>query len=144
MVIMKKILILAFTVLTTNACLAFGEEIICKPLKHAQVSSITDLNYHKARKTLIKAGWQPLQTKSFNDAATEASEDPDLSSGNGALFWEKGYVEIFGCAGTGLAPCSFMFKDMYNNQLKVTTAGEENIKEKAYARVTGFNFVCTQ
>ena len=55
---------------------------------------------------------------------------------------KKNDVEVEGCAGSGLSPCAFLFKDIYNNRLRVTTAGEEYPKEKAYAQVTGFNFVC--
>jgi len=139
---MKNKLISALALLAFTSTIAIGAEESCKPVRHAKVPTITNFTYHKARKALLKAGWQPLQTKSFNDAAKKASEDPDLSSGNGAIFWEKGYVEVEGCAGSGLSPCAFLFKDIYNNQLRVTTAGEEYPKEKAYAQVTGFNFVC--
>lgn len=140
---MKNKLISALALLVFTSTITIAAEESCKPVKHAKVPTITKFSYHKARKALLKAGWQPLQTKSFNDAVIEASEDPDLSTGNGAIFWEKGYVEIEGCAGSGVAACTFLFKDIYSNQLRVTTAGEEYPKEKAYAQVTGFNFVCT-
>ena len=140
---MTNKLILALALMVLSSTMAIGAEESCKPVKHTKVPTITNFTYHKARKALLKAGWQPLQTKSFNDAAKEASEDPDLSSGNGAIFWEKEYIEVEGCAGSGLSPCAFLFKDIYNNQLRVTTAGEEHPKDKAYAQVTGFNFVCT-
>lgn len=141
---MKKQLISTLAIIAFTLTMSVKAEEVCKPVKHAKVSTITNLTYQKARKALIKAGWQPLQTKTFNDVAKEVSEDPDLSAGNGMIFWNKGYVEIEGCAGTGLSPCAFLFKDIYSNQLRVTTAGEENPKDKAYAKVTGFNFVCTQ
>lgn len=140
---MKKKLILVLALLAFTSSIAIGSEEYCKPVEHAKVPTITNFTYHKARKALLKAGWQPLQSKSFNDAAKEASEDPEISSGNGAIFWEKGYVEVEGCAGSGLSPCAFLFKDIYNNQLRITTAGEEHPKEKVHAKVTGFNFVCT-
>ena len=110
----------------------------CQPQKHAKLPRITESTYAKARKKLIAAGWQPFQTKFAN----EADEDPDIKYGNGALFWKKGYVEIESCSGTGVAACAFLFKDAYGNRLRVTTAGEELPKEKSYARVTGFRFVC--
>ena len=141
---MKNQLLSAFAIVAFTSAISIKADESCKPDKHTNVTSITNFTYHKARKALIKAGWQPLQTKTFNDAAKEAMEDPDLSMGNGMIFWNKGYVEIEGCAGTGLSPCAFLFKDIYGNQLRVKTAGEENPKEKSYARVTGFNFVCTQ
>ena len=140
---MKKQLISTLAIIAFTSTMSVKADEVCKPAKHAKVSSITNFTYHKARKALIKAGWQPFQTKTFNDAVKEASEDPDLSTGNGTIFWNKGYVEIERC-GTGLSPCAFLFKDIYNNQLRVKTAGEENPNEKSYAKVTGFNFVCPQ
>ena len=135
---MKKKLISILALFAFTSTLAIGAEESCKPTKHAKVPTITSLTYHKARKALLKSGWQPLQTKSFN----EAFADPDISSGNGKLFWKKGYVEIESCAGTGVAPCNFLFKDIYNNQLRVTSSGEELPKLKAHAKVMSFNFVC--
>ena len=110
----------------------------CQPRRHAKLPAIAEFTYSKARKKLLAAGWQPFQTKSFN----EAVEDPDIKDGNGLLFWERGYVELEACAGTGVAACAFLFKDAYGNHLRVTTAGEELPKEKAFARVTGYQFVC--
>ena len=46
------------------------------------------------------------------------------------------------CSGTGVAACAFLFKDVYGNRLCVTTEGEEVTREKSYARVSGFQFVC--
>ena len=110
----------------------------CHPRRHAKLPVIAEFTYSRARKKLLAAGWQPLQTKSFN----EAEEDPDIKCGNGLLFWKRGYVELEACSGTGVAACAFLFRDAYGNHLRVTTAGEELPKEKAYARVTGFQFVC--
>lgn len=115
-----------------------AQEKPCQPRRHTKLPAVTEFTYHKARKRLLAAGWQPLQTKSFN----EANDDPDISYGNGRLFWRKGYVEVEACAGTGVAPCTFLFKDAYGNRLRVTTAGEELPRQRAYARVTGFQFVC--
>jgi hypothetical protein len=113
------------------------QERPCQPRRHAKLPAITDSTYHKARKRLLAAGWQPVRTKSFN----EADSDPDISHGNGPLFWRKGYVEVEACAGTGTAACSFLFKDAYGNRLRVTTEGEEVPRPKSHARVTGFEFV---
>lgn len=112
----------------------------CRPSKHARLPRITELTYHKARKRLIAAGWKPLRTKSYNEANT----DPDIAYGNGRIFWKRGYVEVEVCSGTGVAACAFLFKDAYGNRLRVTTEGEELPKEKAYAIVTGFRFVCKE
>lgn len=109
-----------------------------RPCSPAKLPAITELTYHRARKKLLAAGWQPLRTKSFNEART----DPDISYGNGQLFWRKGYVEVESCAGTGVAACSFVFEDAYGNRLRVTTVGEEFPRRKVYASVTGFRFVC--
>ena len=110
----------------------------CAPRRHAKLPAITEFTYQKARKRLLASGWQPLQTKSFN----EADNDPDISYGNGRLFWSRGYVELKACSGTGVAACAFLFKDVYGNRLRVTTVGEEVPRRKAYARVNGFHFVC--
>jgi hypothetical protein len=135
---MKRAL-LAVLVCSLVAGIALAKDKPCQPRRHARLPAITELTYHKARKRLLAAGWQPLQTKSFNEADT----DPDISDrGNGQLFWRRGYVEVESCSGTGVAACAFLFKDAYGNRLRVTTAGEELPKEKAYARVTGFRFVC--
>jgi hypothetical protein len=134
---MRKFLLVVLIVgLLPGAVLT--QERPCAPRRHAKLPAITDSTYHKARKRLLAAGWQPVRTKSFN----EADEDPDIAHGNGRLFWRKGYVEVEACSGTGIAPCSFLFKDAYGNRLRVTTAGEEMPRQKSYARVTGFEFVC--
>jgi hypothetical protein len=118
------------------ATISLAQNKPCRPAKHAKLPSITGLTYHKARKRLLAAGWQPLRTKSFNEAAT----DPDIAYGNGRIFWKRGYVEVEACSGTGIAACAFLFEDAYGNRLRVTTAGEET--PKGSARVTGFRFVC--
>ena len=134
---MKTVLIASLALsITAGLCLAQTKR--CQPSRHARLPAITELTYSRARKKLLTAGWQPLQTKSFNDA----DEDSDIKSGNGPLFWKRGYVELEACSGTGVAACAFSFKDAYGNHLRVTTAGEELPKEKTYARVTGFQFVC--
>jgi hypothetical protein len=131
---------IAFSVIliVLTSTVALAQEKPCQPQRHAKLPSITELTYLKARKKLLAAGWQPLQTKSFN----EAEEDPDIKYGNGLLFWRRGYVEVEACAGTGVAACIFLFKDAYGNRLRVMTAGEELPREKSYARVTGVRFVC--
>ena len=134
---MKRIwLAVLFCSLAANIALSQGTP--CRPAKHAKLPAITELTYHTARKMLLAAGWQPLRTKPMSATAS----DPDIANGNGPTFWKKGYVEIESCSGTGVAACSFLFKDAYGNRLRVTTAGEELPKEKAYAHVTGFGFVC--
>ncbi len=135
---LKALLLLMTMIVSNRLCLAQTKP--CQPLRHARLPAISELIYSRARKKLLAAGWQPLQTKSFNDA----DEDPDIKSGNGPLFWTRGYVELEACSGTGVAACAFLFKDAYGNHLRVTTAGEELPEEKTYARVTGFQFVCDE
>lgn len=110
----------------------------CLPNKHAKLPAVYGLTYHKARKKLLAAGWQPFSTIHHNKANT----DPNISSGNGKIFWNMGYSEIESCAGTGLAPCAFLFKDAYGNKLRVTTAGEEYAKQKSFATITTYKFIC--
>ena len=133
-----KTALLASLALSISTSLCPAQTKRCQPGRYARLPAITELTYARARKKLLAAGWQPFQTKSFN----EADEDPDIKSGNGPLFWKRGYVELEACSGTGVAACAFLFKDAYGNHLRVTTAGEELPKEKAYARVTGSQFVC--
>jgi hypothetical protein len=122
--------------LVTSVVLA--QDKPCQPPRHARLPAITELTYHKARKRLLAAGWQPLRTKSYN----QADSDADIAYGNGKLFWRRGYVEVEACSGTGVGACAFLFRDAYGNRLRVTTEGEEIPKQRAYAIVTGFRFVC--
>ena len=131
-------MLIAFLICGLIANIALSQDKPCRPSKHARLPVITELTYHKARKKLLAAGWQPFRTKSFN----ETDSDPDIAYGNGRSFWKRGYVEVEACSGTGVAACAFLFEDAYGNRLRVTTAGEEAPKEKAYARVTGFRFIC--
>ena len=111
----------------------------CPIIQHSEVPVITEMSYHDARALLLAAEWQPLKSIHHNDL-----ENPDISYGNGALFWDKGYVEIESCAGTGLAPCVFNFADIYGNSLKVVTVGEESPKYNNYAMVDRYWLVCEE
>lgn len=115
--------------------IVFGKDEQCKPDTHAKVPAMAQSTYHKARKALLAAGWQPVQTVRWQ-------EKDEKLFGQAKDFWEKGYVEVEDCAGTGLSPCKFLFKDVYGNHLRVTTTGEEYPKEKAYAKVSQFQFAC--
>ena len=131
---------LAALIGAVTAGVAWAQDKPCCPAKHARLPAITELTYHRARKMLLAAGWQPLRTRSYN----EGDADPDISSGNGPTFWERGYVEVEVCSGTGVAACAFLFRDAYGNRLRVTTEGEESPKERAHAAVTGFRLVCEE
>lgn len=132
---MKKFLLIVVLICSATGIAFAKDNKQCKPATHAKVPAITEFTYHKARKALLAAGWQPLQTVRW-------PEVDERLSGQARAFWEKGYVEVEDCAGTGVAPCVFLFKDAYGNHLRVTTAGEEYPEEKSYAKVTGFQFVC--
>lgn len=137
MLTMTRILCITALLISISAHV-HAKEPQCSPKKHASVPVITAMTYHKARKILLAKGWQPLQTKNFNTA----SDDPDIAYGNGKDFWAKGYVEVEACAGTGTAPCAFLFKDVYGTTLRIFTSGEEIPESKAFARVSGFRFIC--
>jgi hypothetical protein len=121
------------------ASLALAQDKPCYPTRHIELPVITELTYHQARERLLAAGWQPKQTKSYN----LADSDPDLI-GNGLMFWNRGYVEVEACSGTGLGACIFLFTDVYGNLLRVTTLGQEIPEENAFAKVVGFHFVCEE
>lgn len=131
---MKKI-VFVICIFFSMADLALSRSQRCQPSKHAGLPSIAKLTYDAARKALLAADWKPLQTVS-------SKENPDVAEGNGPIFWQRGYTEVEACAGTGIASCSFLFKDVYGNRLRVTTAGEELPDLKVHARVTGLRFVC--
>jgi hypothetical protein len=131
---MKKTLLMLLLICSTTG-IVFAKDKQCKPAVHAKVPAIAEFTYHNARKALLVAGWQPLQSVRWQEV-------DERLSGQAREFWEKGYVEVQDCAGTGAAPCVFLFKDVYGNRLSVTTAGQEYPEAKSYARVTGFEFVC--
>lgn len=131
---------LFLTIATLWACTASAGDKPCYPTKSAKLPVITGMTYHRARQTLLLAGWQPRRTKAY----TGTDQDPDISHGNGKLFWNRGYIEVEACAGTGVGTCSFLFEDVYGNRLRVITEGEELPKLKAHAVVVGYRFVCEE
>jgi hypothetical protein len=90
---------------------------------HTPIPNIAHLSYDDARAGLVAAGWQPWRRH------WSATLSPDLQCGNGLHYWGKGYWEIVYASGTGLGHCEFAFKDVYENELRVVTAGEvvENV-----------------
>jgi hypothetical protein len=135
---MKAIFVL-LVVICSGYASVLGQAL-CQPGTHAKLPLILNLTYHKARPQLLSAGWQPYRTIRLNKAGT----DPNTAYGNGELFWKKGYWEVEACAGTGPAPCAFLFTDVYGNKLRVTTEGEEDPKQKYFARISGYKFVCEE
>ncbi len=69
--------------------------------------------YDKVRAILIKEGWKPTQQsqESFDFMAQELKE--------------RGWFETKFCAGTGRAPCIFIWKNLQGRELEVVTTGEE-------------------
>lgn len=86
---------------------------------HIPVPRIYGLPYEEARARLIATGWQPARHH-WNYQTAEHG----LESGNGLYFWEQGFHEIESASGTGLAHCTFLFRDLYGTRLVVVTAGE--------------------
>jgi hypothetical protein len=101
---------------------------------HAPIPRMAGLTYHDARAQLVEAGWQP-QMRHWSHAG-----DPDLQAENAAEFWLVGYWEIINAWPTGLAQCTFGFRDMYGNNLTVLTLGEEDAEEGWYAQVNNWFF----
>jgi len=102
--------------------------------RHLPIPRIGGLTYDDARTLLLQAGWQPM-IYPFSHAS-----NPDLKSGNGLLFWDKGYHEIIAACPTGLAFCKFGLQDVYGNRLIVVTAGEEYEESDAKAHVWRWYF----
>lgn len=105
----------------------------CLPEHHAPVPNLVNLSYHEARKLLIDAGWQPSQN---------AMRDDFIASGNSTEFLKKGYSEIESCAGTGMAPCAFIFSDTYGNTLRVISLGVEDPNGQYQAHISNVQFIC--
>ena len=86
--------------------------------------------YGAARKLLIQEGWAPNKRQAFH------GEEADVQSGNGPIFWKRGYWELDSCSGTGSAFCLFEFTDPTGRLLEVVTEGEEDEAGTYHAHVT--------
>jgi len=109
----------------------FAQAAECQPRRHAKLPIITNLPYPKARTRLLAARWRPVQTLPNSAGAGNVA-----LSGEGYSLWRRGYREIAGCAGTGVAPCVFNFQDAYGNKLQVVTEGQNT------PVVSRFHFWC--
>jgi hypothetical protein len=76
---------------------------------------------YQARSSLIKAGWIP-DLRPWQDG-----DSVDVQSGNGPVFWARGYKELVSCSGTGEAFCRFAFFDPQSHVLTVITAIDSEI-----------------
>ncbi len=59
---MYRELVVALGLLLSVVSFSIGAQS-CKVEKHAKLPSLNNLTYHQARKSLLSAGWQPVQTK---------------------------------------------------------------------------------
>jgi len=68
--------------------------------------------YAKVRVVLKNEGWQPIAQKQdeFDVMANEHKS--------------SGWIEVKQCAGSGLAPCIFVWKNKQGKQIEVLTVGE--------------------
>lgn len=67
-------------------------------------------SYASVRQALIKEGWKPIPQTEEAFGHTEEVR--------------KKYKEVQMCAGTGIAPCIFIFKNANGKTLEVGTVGE--------------------
>lgn len=96
------------------------------------IPNIYQLTYDEARRIILEAGWQP-QFHSWVYA-----QGVEVQSGNGPIWWERGYYEIEACSGTGYGFCKFVFRDAHYRTLTVVTGGEERADGSGKARVVNY------
>ena len=94
-----------------------AEESFCHG--NAFVPNIYNMPIGKARKLLIARGWRPID----GEIATRTVLTRSEKAGREIKFVKRGIVEVEGCAGTGLAYCSFKYSGP-SGTLDVTTAGD--------------------
>lgn len=69
--------------------------------------------YAKVRSILLKEGWKPVgqEPESFDSMAQDLKQ--------------RGWIETKECAGSGLAPCIFTWKNLKGKEIEIVTTGEE-------------------
>jgi hypothetical protein len=105
------------------------------PGKEAQPSipTVYVATYDVARKQLIGAGWFPRKNHwTYGDTV-------DVQSGNGPIFWKRGYQELMARSGTGAAGCMFELVGHNDRVLEVGTEEEESEDGAYYAKVSRVN-----
>lgn len=115
---------------TTNQNQSTGDKSDSSTSGQLPVPKIYGKTYDAAREILIKEGWQP------NKQHWTHGDSVDVKSGNGPIFWEKGYWELDSCSGTGLAQCRFEFFDPSQRILVIITEGEEDEGGEYHAQVS--------
>ncbi len=74
-----------------------------------------EMKYSEAREILLNAGWQGNNTR---------WQDIPQSGQTNILYYNNGWREVVGCAGTGTAPCRYEFHNIHEKKLVVITEGE--------------------
>lgn len=74
---------------------------------------VEGLGYDVARTQILNEGWMPVKIFKLNALDLYAES---LKS--------QGFVEVEACGGSGLIPCSYLFKNSDNKLLRVVTVGE--------------------
>jgi hypothetical protein len=97
------------------------------------VPQVYGRTYDEARTLLIQAGWIPAKHHWLYGDSIQ------VKSGNGPVFWERGYLELDACAGTGAANCRFRFIDPSGRVLVVVTEGEAAGDSSYHATVTRYS-----
>ncbi len=93
-----------------------GEASTCVPEKHAPVPPVAEADYADARSKLIASGWQPYATHRWQEVSEENGPTQEQ--------WGAGHTEVEGCVASGTVPCTYLFKDVYGNTLRVHAMGE--------------------
>lgn len=105
------------TLLIAAACLSFAAsaQSLHVPIKQG-------MSYVKARKALIKAGWQTTPGHTLPNGTPvcyiHAEMGMDATHEKGAC----DFIEVSSCAGTGMGFCAMQFTDGRGSYLHITTA----------------------
>ena len=101
---------------------AFDDKCLQKKTAHTTTADVSglktlrqEMTYKEARKIIIDAGWQTFDAR---------WQDVPQSGRENLFYYDKGWMEVHGCTGAGIALCRFEFHDIYNNKLVVITGGE--------------------
>ena len=100
------------------------------PSNQPAIPKVYGQTYGVARKLLIKEGWLPNKHEPYY------GQEAEVQSGNGPIFWKRGYWELESCSGTGIAHCLFEFTDPTGRLLEVVTEGEEDEAGTYHAHVS--------
>ena len=71
--------------------------------------------YSKAREIIFNAGWQSHGAR-WSDISKEGQDH--------ILYYNNGWREVVFCAGTGMSPCRYEFRNINQKKLVVITEGE--------------------